>query len=362
MKKCLAVLSLAVLAAFPAHAEIVWALAGPYTGPVAALGLSQQAGAKQAVADINAAGGINGEKIKLKIFDDVCDPKQALTVANKIVTENIRFAIHGSCSGASLAAQRTYLDEGTLVLNTASSNPKITEDGGPRMFRTMYRDDNAAKVLANEISKNHAGKKIAVLHDKTAYGQGIAEYVRDELRKRGIQEDIFESYDPGNHDYSALVTRLRGKRVEVLFVGGYPVETAMIIRQMRESGLEAQVFGGDLSLPEFWKITGEAGEETMYAFPRDPRNEQGAKKVLKKLEKSGVVIDGYTLYAYAAAQVLAQAMTKAKSTDPAKVAAVIHKEKFKTILGPWSFDEKGDVDNIRQVMFRWHDGEYMEMK
>lgn len=349
-----------LLVALPAHADIMWGVAGPYTGSVAAWGTSQLAGIKQAVEDINGAGGINGQKIVIKTYDDACDPKQAVAVASKIVSENIHFALHGTCSAASLAALKTYIEEGIVVINAVASNPKITDEGGPTIFRAMYRDDMASKTLADEILKHFPQKKLAIIHDKSAYGLGIAEYVRDKLNKAGIKEILFESYDPTNHDYSVLVTRLKTFGVEAVFIGGYPVETGLITRQMREGGLNAQVLAGDLSTQDFWKITGKMGEGALFSFPHDPRKEPGAQDVLAKLEKVKVIVDGYTLYGYAAAQVLAQAITKTGGNDPAKVAAAIHNNEFNTILGTWSFDEKGDVRNIRQVMYRWHDGEYIE--
>lgn len=353
-------LILSLLASLPAHADIVWAVAGPHTGPVAALGLSQEAGVKQAVEDINAAGGINGQKIALKSYDDACDPKQAVAVANKIISENIRFALHGTCSSAALAASKTYIDEGTLLINATSSNPQITDAGGPNMFRAMYRDDTAAIIIVKKMEKDFAKRKIVIINDKSTYGLGIATMVRDGLNKNFIKETLFESYDATSHDYSVLVTRLKEVGTEVLFIGGMPSDAALITRQLREAGSRAQVIAGDLSLPEFGTITGAAGDGALFVFPKDPRKESGAKDVLAKLNAYNIPVDGYTLYAYAAAQVLAQAMTKANSEDPKKVAAIIHKAEFNTILGKWNFDSKGDVQNIHQVMYHWHNGEFGE--
>ena len=359
MKKRLLVLFF-LLITHPVRADIVWAVAGPYTGSVAAWGLSQQAGIKQAVEDLNASGGINGQKITLKFYDDVCDPKQAVAIANKIVSDNVRFSLHGTCSAASIAALKTYVDEGVLVFNSMASNPKVTDEGGPYMFRAMYRDDRAAVVLADEFLKHERNTKLAIIHDKSAYGQGVAEFVRDRLNKAGFKEIMFEPYDPANHDYSVLVTRLKQAGAEAVFVGGYPVEAAMITRQLREAGSNIKIFAGDLSEPDYWRIAGKTGEGAMFVFTSDPRKEPKAKEIVAKLEKAGVTVDGYTLYAYAAAQVLAQAMNKAASTDPAKVAAIVHQDEFDTILGKWTFDDKGDVRNIREVMYRWHDGKFAE--
>jgi len=349
-----------LLVALPAHADITWAVAGPYTGSVASIGLSQQAGIKQAVDDINASGGVNGQKISIKLYDDACDPKQAVIVANKIVSDNLHLVLHGSCSGASIAASRVYLDEGDLVINSVSSNPKVTDDGAPSLFRVMARDDTAGIVLADGFMKHDRNVKLAIIHDRSTYGQGIAEYFRDHLNKSGFKEILFEPYDPNNHDYSTLVTRLKQSSADALFIGGYPVEAAMITRQLREAGSHIKIYSGDLTEPEFWHIAGKSGEGALFAFPADPRQAIGAADVIAKLQKAGTTVDGYTLYAYAAAQVLAQAMTKAASSDPAKIASLMHKEEFDTILGKWSFDEKGDVRNIRTVMYRWHEGQFKE--
>lgn len=362
MKKFLAAFALAFFAAAPAHADIIWAQAGPRTGPVADWGTSEAAGVKQAVANINAAGGINGQKIILKDYDDVCDPKQAVAIANRIISENIHFVIHATCSAASLAMLKTYIDEGTLVINPFASNPAVTDNGGPHMFRAIYRDDNAGKVLADEIVKHFADKKIVILNDKSAYGLGVAQYVQAGMNKAGIHEIAFESYDPGNQDYSVLVTRLKSLDAQVVFIGGYPVEAGLITRQLREAGSKAQVIGGDISAFDFWKIAGAQGEGTLFVFPSDPRKEPTAKPVIAELEKAGTPVEGYTLYGYASAQVLAQAIAKGGSDDPAKVADIIHKDTFATILGPWSFDAKGDVKNIREAIFRWHNGEFEEVK
>ncbi len=360
MKHAFAVFAVALLLAAPARADITWAVEGPYTGSVAAWGLSQQAGIKQAVEDINAKGGVNGQKVVLKIYDDACDPKQAVSVANRIISEGIHTVLQGSCSASSLAAEPTYIDEAVLVMNTLPTNPKITDNGGPRIFRAVYRDDVAGVVAAEEIIKNDAHKKLVILHDRSAYGQGVAEYVRDRLHKSGVKEILFEAYDPNNHDYSVLVTRLKSMGTEVVFFGGYPVEIGLITRQLRESGSKAQIIAGDLAEPDFWKIAGETGEGALFTSPQDPRKLPGSKEVWERLQKSGTVVDNYALYAYAAAQVLGQAMAQAGGDDSKKAAEAIHKGKFDTILGNFAFDAKGDVQNIHQVMFRWHDGNYME--
>ena len=361
MKTLALTLSLFLFATFPAHADITIGLAGPFSGEISMWGLPGKAGALRAIADINETGGINGQKVIAKIYDDMCDPKQAVTVANKIISEKIHFVIHGTCSAGSIASLKTYIDEGTVVLNPFASNPKVTDEGGSNMFRTVYRDDKASLVIADYIVRNESKKKIVILHDKSAYGLGIAQYVKDAINKAGVHEDAFEAYDPTNHDYSAIVTRLKSLGTETVFVGGYPVEEATLLRQLREAGSKAQLIAGDLTTDDFWKIAGTAGEGALFSFPHDPRKEPGAQDVIKHLAAQGIAADGYTLYPYASVQVLVEALAKAGSDNPSKVASYIHNHKFDTILGQWSFDAKGDVNNIHQVMYRWHDGKYAEI-
>jgi branched-chain amino acid transport system substrate-binding protein len=361
MKKLILALAV-VLASLPAHADIVWGVAGPYTGQLASYGESMQAAIRLAAEEINAAGGINGQKIQIKAYDDACDPKQAVAVANKIISENIPFVFQGSCSASTMAAARTYSDEGRLVFTTLASNPKVTDDGGPLMFRGIYRDDQAASVVADEIIKHHHAMKLAIIHDKSAYGQGVAELLRARLRQGGVNELLFEPYNPGDHDYSALVTRLKQSGADGVFIGGFPIEAAMITRQLREAGSSMQILAGDLSSPDYPKIAGKNSEGALFVFPTDPRKVSSTQNVIAKLQKMGIAVDGYALYAYASAQALAQASVQAASTDPAKVAAVLHKNTFDTILGKWSFDEKGDVRDIHQIMYRWNNGQYEELK
>jgi len=353
-------LACALLITLPARADIVWAVAGPMTGDVAMDGQSELVGIKQAVEDINTAGGIKGQKVVLKVYDDACDPKQAVAVANKIVSENIHYVLNETCSGASLAALKVYADEGVVDIHTLASNPKITDDGGPTIFRVIYRDDNLALVIANYIINHDAKKKLAILHDKSAFGVAIATYLKTAINKAGVKEITFESYDPVNHDYSTLVTHLKEIGSQSIFIAGYPVEEGLIARQLRAANSTAQIYGGYVATNDFWNVSGPAGDGTLFAFTQDPRKEPMAKAAIERIQKSGAVADGITLYSYAAAEILGQAIAKAGDKSSA-VAEVMHKNTFNTILGAWKFDAKGDASTLRQIMYRWHDGKYAEL-
>lgn len=366
--KSLATATLLSLLALPAYAidtdpfNIVWAFVGSLSGPSATYGTMDLVGVQQAVDDINQSGGINGKRVILRIYDDVCDPNQAVAVANRVVAQDIHFVIEGSCSDSSIASSKIYAEENIVVINPIVSNPKFTDDGGgPTIFRALYRDDQAIPVLARAIIKRFPDKKLAIVHDKSAFGFVIADGLQKLLNARDVKETLFDSYDPESKDFSALVTRLKEAGAETLFVGGYPAQAAMIARQMKEAGLTAQIVASDLTDNNFWKIAGQAGEGALFVFPPDPMQIKGTAALRATLEKKKQAYNGFTFYAYAAAQVLGTAI-RATADDLVKnPAVVIHEKAFDTILGRWRFNDKGDVENVPLVLYIWHDGKYAEV-
>ncbi|MFQ6022479.1 MAG: branched-chain amino acid ABC transporter substrate-binding protein, partial [Acidiferrobacterales bacterium] len=163
-----------------AMADILISTAGPMTGQYASFGEQMRRGAEMAVADLNAAGGVLGQKIQLTIGDDACDPKQAVAVANKFASEGVKFVAGHFCSGSSIPASKVYDEENILQISPASTNPKLTDEGGPSTFRVCGRDDQQGIVAGNFLADKYGKKKIAILHDKTAYGKGLA----DETKKQ----------------------------------------------------------------------------------------------------------------------------------------------------------------------------------
>jgi branched-chain amino acid transport system substrate-binding protein len=332
------------------------------TGDAANDGQSELVGYKQAISDINAGGGVHGEKIVAKIYDNACDPKQAVAVAGKVVSDNIRYVLNTSCSAATLAAMKVYAEEGVVGINTYSSNPNVTDEGYFANFRDIYRDDDLAAVIAAHVVKRDAHKKITIIHDKSTFGQAIAGYFKSAINKAGVKEIAFEPYDPVNHDYSVLATHLKDIGTEDLFIGGMPVEAGLIAKQLQSAGSRVQIYGGYIASNDFWRVAGAAGEGALLAFSRDARTLPAVIDVVQRIQNAGAQVDSITLLAYAGAQVLAQALTKANSQNPRAVAEAIHSTTFNTILGAWTFDDKGDVKGLQNVMYRWHDGVYTELK
>lgn len=338
-------------------------LVGPFTGPYAAFGEQMKRGAEQAVADINAKGGINGQKVELKASDDACDPKQAVAIANQFASEKIKFVVGHYCSGTAIPASKVYMEEQMLLISPAATNPKLTDEANTYIFRVCGRDDRQSDVIAGYVLRHFKEKKIAIIHDKSAYGFGLADGVRQNLNKAGMKEVLFEAYTAGERDYSALVSKLKAAGADLVVVGGYHTETGLIVRQMRAQQLMAQVMGGDaLVTDELWSITGKAGEGILMTFGPDPRSNLAAMNVVTALRKKKYEPEGYTLYTYAAFQVLAGALAQAKSAEPVKVAAALRGATFNSALGPLSFDAKGDVKGTGYVVYQWHDGTYAEIK
>jgi branched-chain amino acid transport system substrate-binding protein len=345
-----------------ASAQIKIAVAGPMTGEYAAFGQQMKAGAEQAVADINKAGGVLGQQLALEIGDDACDPKQAVSVANQLAGKGVKFVAGHFCSSSSIPASKVYAEEGVLQISPASTNPTFTDKGDWNTFRTCGRDDQQGLVAGNYMAKEFPNRKIAILHDNTAYGKGLADETKKALNAKGVKEALYTAYTPKERDYSALVSRLKQAGVEVIYVGGYHTEAGLILRQSREQGMKATLVGGDaLVTNEFWQIAGEAGNGTLMTFASDPRRRPTAAAVVAEFKAKGVDPEGYVLYTYAALQVWADAARKAGSADPKKVAEAMHNGTWNTVLGPITFDKKGDVTVSDYVFYIWHNGSYAEM-
>ena len=347
----------------PATADIVIAVAGPMTGQYASFGEQMRRGAQMAVADLNARGGVLGQKLRLEIGDDACDPKQAVAVANQLASKGVKFVAGHFCSGSSIPASDVYRDEDMLQISPASTNPRLTERGFSNVFRVCGRDDQQGLVAGNFLADRFKGKKIAVLHDKTAYGKGLADETRKTLVKRGVRPALYEAYTAGEKDYTALITKLKVNRIDVLYVGGYHTEAGLMARQMREQGMDTVLVSGDaLVTDEYWSITGSAGEGTLMTFSPDPRKRPGVAALVEKFRKIGYEPEGYTLYTYGAVQAWAQAVEKAKSTDTGKLIAALRSMSFDTVLGKIGFDAKGDVSAPGYVLYEWKNGKYDYVK
>jgi branched-chain amino acid transport system substrate-binding protein len=347
--------SFALASAAAAQSEIPIAIAGPLTGKEASFGAQFQAGAAAAVADINAKGGVLGKLLKLQMGDDQCDPKQARAVAEQLAGSGVVFVAGHFCSSSSIPASSVYNEQGVVQISPASTNPKFTDERpGPFSYRICGRDDQQGGVAGAYLAANFKDKNIAILHDNTAYGHGLADETKKALNAAGKTEVFFDTITPGEKDYTAIVTKLKQNAIDVVYLGGYHTEAGLIIRQMRAQGMKTILVGGDaLVSTELGSIAGDDVEGTMMTFSPDPRKNPAAKEVVEALEKKGVNPEGYVIYTYAAIQTWAQAAAKAGTTDPAKVVEALNTGEFDTALGKFRFDKKGDPNLPPYVFYRW---------
>jgi branched-chain amino acid transport system substrate-binding protein len=350
------------LSASTSWADVSIGVAGPITGQYASFGEQLKRGAEMAVKDLNTAGGVNGEKVTLEVGDDACDPKQAVAVANQMVSKGIKFMAGHFCSGSSIPASQVYAEEGIVQITPASTNPKFTEQGLWNTNRVCGRDDAQGIVAGHFLASHYKDKKIAIIDDKSAYGKGLADETRKAMNALGVKEVLDESYTAGEKDYTALVSKMKDAGIDAVYVGGYHTEGGLILRQMREQGMKSQMISGDaFNTAEFWTITGPAGEGMIFTFAPEPRDNPAAKDVVAEFKKDGYDPEGYTLYAYAAIQAWAQAATALKSTDAKEISKWLRAgNTLHTVLGDLQLDEKGDIKDAKYVWYKWSNGKYAE--
>jgi branched-chain amino acid transport system substrate-binding protein len=346
-----------------ARADVNVAVVGPLTGAYASFGEQMKAGAELAVADINAAGGVNGEKLNLIAADDACDPKQAVAVANKLAGDKAVFVAGHFCSGSSIPASAVYAEEGIVQISPASTNPKLTDERpGNNIFRVCGRDDQQGSVAGAYLAKNFADKNIAIVHDKQAYSKGLADETKKAMNAAGKEEVMYETVTPGEKDYNALVSKLKQAKVDVLYYGGYHPEAGLIVRQMRNQGMDTVLVSGDaLVTADYWKITGDAGEGTLMTFSPDPRKNPAAAELVKRFRDKGIEPEGYVLYTYAAMQAWKDAATKAGSFDTDKVVNALNDGEYETAIGKLKFDDKGDPNLPPYAFYKWTKGNYNQI-
>ena len=346
--------------------EIVVGVVGPMAGVYATLGDQFKRGVELAVADVNAAGGVLGRRLKVEIGDDNCESGKAVAAARTMAEKKASLVVGHLCSAASIAASDIYHEAGIIQITPGSTNPKFTDDAAAKnrrhVFRTCGRDDVQGSTAANYIYDNHKGKKLAVLHDNDLYGKGLAEEMRRQFGRRGGRETLFDGFAAGTKDFGPLVAKLRDAQIEIVYLGAMPADAGALVKAMREAGSNALAIGGDaLVTEEFWKVAGKAGEGTIMTFEADPRKNPAAKDVVSRFRAGGFEPEGFAVYSYAAVQAWAQAVSSAKSLGMTDIARSMRGLQFDTALGKIRFNAKGDRNNPEYVLYVWKDGKYAEM-
>ncbi|WJV53794.1 branched-chain amino acid ABC transporter substrate-binding protein [Prodigiosinella aquatilis] len=337
-------------------ADIKIAVVGAMSGPVAQYGDMEFIGARQAIADINAKGGVNGNKLVGVEYDDACDPKQAVAVANKVINDGIRYVIGHLCSSSTQPASDIYEDEGVLMITPAATNADLTTRGYKMILRTTGLDSDQGPTAAKYIMETVKPKRIAVIHDKQQYGEGLARSVQENLKKANANVVLFEGITAGDKDFSSLVARLKKDDVDFVYFGGYYPEMGQILRQSRQAGLTAQFMGpegvGNSSLSN---IAGAASEGMLVTLPKRydqvPANQPIVNELkAKKLDPTGP----FVWTTYAAIQSLTTAMKRSGSMEPEKLVADLKAKPVDTVMGTLSWDAKGDLKGFEFGVFKWH--------
>jgi branched-chain amino acid transport system substrate-binding protein len=342
------ILFLLALALAPPHhaeAEIRIGFASHLSGPYAASGARNRIAAAMAVRDLNRKGGVLGEKLALIAADDACGIEQAVAAARKLVDAGVRLVVGHACSHSSLMAAGIYETADVLMISPSSTHPRLTEEGRGNVFRLVGRDDEQGDLAGDLLADRFAGQKIAILHDDSVYGEGLAARTRHRLRQHGVGEALYGAYESGAKDHSTLVARLQSAGIDVLYIGGSGPDAGLILRTARERGDDLQLIGGDgLGMDEFWMIAGSTGNGTIFSSRRDATALPEAAAILARFEERGLEPRTNGLGSYAAVQVWAQAVERAESLRPAAVAAMLRRGRFDSVLGPVAFDDKGDLE------------------
>ena len=224
---------------------VKFGIGGPITGSNAAFGSQLKQGAEQAIADLNAGNGVLGKKVSATIGDDAADPKQGVSVANNFASAGVRYVIGHFNSGVTMPTSEIYQENNILQITPASTNPRVTERNMWNIFRTCGRDDQQGQVAGEYIVKNFKDKKVAIVHDKTTYGQGLADETKKTMNAGGVREVLYEGVNLGDKDFSALISKIKAAGADLLYWGGLHTEGGLIVRQMRDQGVNTVLMGGD---------------------------------------------------------------------------------------------------------------------
>jgi len=336
---------------------------GPTSGGIAHLGKDNENGAKMAIDELNAKGvTIGGKKVKLELQpeDDAGDPKQGTAVAQKLVDSKVVGVVGHLNSGTSIPASKIYSDAGIPQISPSATNPKFTRQGFKTTFRVVADDVHLGGTLGKYAVKELKGKSIAVIDDRTAYGQGVAEEFSKAVKASGgsIAETQFTT-DKAT-DFTAILTQIKAKKPDVVFFGGMDAVAGPMIRQMKQLGITAKFMGGDgICSSELPKLAGGAMADGQVVCAEAGGVEGSQKVGMDKFredykKKFGIEVQVYAPYVYDALNVMVAAMVKAGSSDPKVYLPVLAKtEGYKGVTGTISFDEKGDVKNGALTLYTY---------
>ncbi len=338
--------------------------ASPLTGPQAHIGVDIRNGVQLAIEDANAANvEIGGKKVKFELVpeDDEANPTKATTVAQKLADAKVAAVVGHFNSGASIPASKIYSDAGIPQISPSSTNPKYTEQGFKTTFRVVAHDGQQGPTLARFAAKTLQAKSVAVIDDSTAYGQGLADNFEATAKSLGIKVVAREHTTDKDTDFKAILTKIKGKKPDLIMFGGIDPQAAPMIKQMKELGIKAKFIGGDgMQTPNFIKLAGDASVGAMASIPGLPKDQMpGGKAFLEKYKaKFNQEVELFAPMGYDAVMVFIDAMKRAGSADPAKFLPEIGKTNYEGVIGPIAFDDKGDLKNGPITIYVVKDGKW----
>lgn len=372
-KKLFSAATILVAAAFlgsAAHAAtfLKIGVAGPFTGDQAAFGEMLKNGATLAVEEWNARGGVKVGKKKMKVDilwgDDRHDPREGVSIAHKFVNSGAAGIVGHFNSSVSIPASTVYAEAGVVQITPGSTNPKLTEQGFSTVFRVCGRDDQQGEVAANYIVDKLKMKRIAILHDKTTYGQGLADETKRFLEKRGVKPVFYSGVVQGDKDYTPVLTAAKQKKPELVYFGGIHPEAILLVKQMRERlGMKAIFMSGDgIVTDEYYKIAGKSAEGTYITFTPDQTKLAAAQSVIKNHRKRfGKEVGAYTIYSYVAMNMILNSIQATGSTEGSKLAAHLRSKAWNTSLGKLQFNKKGDVLESPYVLWQVKGSKFVQI-
>ncbi len=340
-------------------------IAGPMTSDQAKMGMDFKNGVSLAVEEWNNKGGVLGKKIEMIISDDQHDPKQAVSVANKMVNDGVIGVIGHFNSSCSIPASDVYNRAGIPMITPASTNPLLTEEGYKKgykgVFRVCGRDDQQGKIAADFVINYLKLKNVAILHDKTTYGQGLADEFKKFLENK-VNVVYYGGVVQGERDFKMVLTAIKVKKPELIFFGGIYPEAGLLVKQAKELGLESKFMSGDGTIdPKFIEIAGApAAEGTFLTFSPDPKNIPSAKDFIDKYRSRYGEIGPYSIYAYDATNIMLAAIKEANSIEGGSIIDKLHSMEFNGAIGKIKFDSKGDVTISPYVVWITKSGKFEE--
>jgi branched-chain amino acid transport system substrate-binding protein len=336
-------------------------VAGPMTGSDAKQGQDILNGVKLAVQEWNDRGGLLGKRIEVLWEDDRSDPKEAVAVANKLVNLGAVAVVGHYGSSCSIPASAVYYEAGVVQITPSSTNPDLTlREKRSTIFRACGRDDQQGAMAAQFVREVLKRKRVAVIDDKTTYGQGLA---REFEKNLGFAPAAYEHIARGDKDFSAVLTKIKPLNPEVLYFGGYYSEAGLLVTQMRRLGLRAVFISGDATIEqEFLKIAGRDAEGSYLSYGPDFDQLESARKFLADYRAAYGDVGPYSLYAYDAANVMLKSIEIAGTAEGRKMAEAIHSNVFNGARGSLEFDENGDLKNSPYVMWLVKNGKFEVVK